>query len=418
MPDNHPDRAYRLQSLGVRYHNRYLRAGAIEDLDIAIQRFQEAVDITPDNHSNRVDQLQSLRARYHERYLQTGAIADLEVAIQRYQEALDITPDDHPDQARLLQYLGVGYYSRYESTGAIEDLEIVIQRLEEALDITPDDHPDRAQQLYSLGTGYQDRYRRKKAIADLEVAIQQFQEAVSQSSSPTLDRFQPGKTLLLLHATAKHWSLAYQAASTVISLIPLLTPRSLSNSDKQYWLTEVVGLASDAAAVALMAEKPPYEVIRLLELGRGVITGSLGDIRVDTSELQQKHPQLAEEYIKLRDQIDAPVALMRQVDQLNTPIMQGGRVSQRFDAGRKLEGTIQAIRSLPGFDRFLMAPSEDELRTAAASGPIAIINVSEYRCDAIIIEKRRLRTVQLPHLHSGDIRARAAALAQLDSLDM
>jgi hypothetical protein len=63
-------------------------------------------------------------------------------------------------------------------------------------------------------------------------------------------------------------------------LVPLLTPRSLENSDKQHLLTSIVGLASDAATVALMAEKTSYEAIRPLELGRGVIIGSLNDIQI------------------------------------------------------------------------------------------------------------------------------------------
>lgn len=36
-------------------------------------------------------------------------MADLEIAIQRWQEALDTTPADHPDRARRLQNLGIGY---------------------------------------------------------------------------------------------------------------------------------------------------------------------------------------------------------------------------------------------------------------------------------------------------------------------
>lgn len=66
-------------------------------------------------------------------------------------------------------------------------------------------------------------------------------------------------------------------------------------------LIEVSGLGSEAAAIALMAEKSTYEAIRLLELGRGVIIGSLNDIRADISDLQDKYPRLAEEFINLQD---------------------------------------------------------------------------------------------------------------------
>jgi len=70
-------------------------------------------------------------------------------------------------------------------------------------------------------------------------------------------------------------------------------------------LIEVSGLGSEAAAIALMAEKSTYETIQLLELGHRVIIGFLNDIRADISDLQDKYPRLAEEFIKLRDLLDA-----------------------------------------------------------------------------------------------------------------
>ncbi len=59
---------------------------------------------------------------------------------------------------------------------------------------------------------------------------------------------------------------------------------------------------------------------------------------------------------------------------------------------------IEHIRSLPDFERFLVALTENELKAAAASGPVVIVNVSEYRCDALIIEKNKLRALPLPQL--------------------
>lgn len=70
-----------------------------------------------------------------------------------------------------------------------------------------------------------------------------------------------------------------------MSLVPLLTPRSLEVLDKQYLLTDLVNLASDAAAIALNAARTPFDVIQVLELGPGVIAGSLSEIRVDISKL-------------------------------------------------------------------------------------------------------------------------------------
>ncbi|KAK3947852.1 CHAT domain-containing protein [Pseudoneurospora amorphoporcata] len=245
----------------------------------------------------------------------------------------------------------------------------------QALEATPEDHPDRTHRLHSLGLGYRDRYQRTGAVADLELAIQHFKEAVVHSSSAILDRLRPAMKLLQLPLKTKHWELADEVASTAVSLIPLLTPRSLENSDKQYLLTKVSGLASDAAAVVLMVGKTPYKAMQLLELGRGVII----------------------------------------VDQFIMPTVVPNQVNQRYDAGQKLEELIDDIRRLPGFDRFLMGPTEDELKAAAISGPIVTINVSNYRCDTLIIEEHGLKSVPLPDLKRNDIEARAKALVNLDA---
>lgn len=123
-----------------------------------------------------------------------------------------------------------------------------------------------------------------------------------------------------------------------------------------------------------------------MELGRGIIAASLNELRADISDLQQKYPQLAEDYITLRDQLDASTASSRRADNLDFPVDVTPQVDQRHNAGQKLEQMIKEIQKLPGFERFLLPPTEDELKAAASSGPIIIINVSEYRCDALIIE--------------------------------
>ena len=276
------------------------------------------------------------------------------------------------------------------------DLGTAIKRSQEALDTTPVDHPDRARQLHSLGLVYHNRYQKTESTADRETAIQRYQEALNQSSSPVRDRLRAGKSLLDVHAKAEHWPQAYQAASKTVSLVPLLTPRSLETSDKQYLLTQVLDLASIASAMALNAAKPPFDAVEALELGRGVIAGSINELRTDISDLQQNHPQLAEEYATLRSQLDSQApSTQREVD-------------QRYNAGQELERVIQQIQRLPNFDRFLRAPSENEFKAAAECGPIVIINVSDYRCDALIIEKTRIQALPLPHLHASDVQDRVA----------
>ncbi len=393
---DHPDRADRLHELGAGYHDRYRRTGTMADLETALQRLQEALDATPADHSDRADRLNSLGVEYHARYRRTGTMADLETALQRCQEALDATPADHSHRADRLYRLGVEYHARYRRTGTMADLETALQRCQEALDATPADHSHRADRLGILGTIYRNRYLRSETMADLETAISLFQETLDQSLFPVTNRLMAGRVLLDLHANVKNWPQAHQAASKTVSLVPLLTLRSLETSDKQHLLTKIIDLASNASAMALNAAKTPFDAIQALELGRGVITGSINELRADIFDLQQKHPQLAEEYVTLRDQLDSSTISTTQRE-----------VDQRYTAGQELERVIEKIQRLPDFDRFLRASSDDDLKTAAECGPVVIINVSDYRCDALIIEKFQIQALRLPDLHVRDIRARA-----------
>ena len=52
----------------------------------------------------------------------------------------------------------------------------------------------------------------------------------------------------------------------------------------------------------------------------------------------------------------------------------------------KWDDVVEKIRQVDGFTDFLLALPFSTLQTAAAEGPIIIINVSRYRSDAIILQ--------------------------------
>ncbi|KAH9474328.1 hypothetical protein JR316_0012786 [Psilocybe cubensis] len=47
--------------------------------------------------------------------------------------------------------------------------------------------------------------------------------------------------------------------------------------------------------------------------------------------------------------------------------------------------TVEKIRKIDGSENFLQAPQFKQLQAAAVEGPVIIVNISSYRCDAIII---------------------------------
>ncbi|CAG9952286.1 unnamed protein product [Clonostachys rosea f. rosea IK726] len=227
--------------------------------------------------------------------------------------------------------------------------------------------------------------------------------ASMEGRAAPIERWRAGRALVRLHGEAGNWSLAYEAAHACVGQIPRILSRGLQVSDKQNLVTALDDFSLEAAAVATMAGQAPYEAIRLIELGRGLTLGSLGEMRTDVSQLQDKFPELWSRYEELRDQLAMP-AVFGQFEE-----------NQRLEASSQLDKTIQEIRGLPGFDRFLLAPSDDDLKKAAAHGPIVIINVHDYRCDALIIENHEIRSLALTDLQHSDIQTREAMLGgQLD----
>ncbi|KAK1993567.1 hypothetical protein LX36DRAFT_729603 [Colletotrichum falcatum] len=378
------DRAGRLNSLGNRLGNRYWRTGSTEDLEESITITREAVNATPEDHPHRAillnslgnrlgnrywrtgstEDLEDLGNRLGNRYWRTGSTEDLEESITITREALKATPDDHPDRARPLNNLGLQLGDRYLRTESMTDLEESITVTREAVNATPEDHPNRAGELNNLGLGLRNRYSRTGAMADLE----------EMKICTISERIRAGRSLLSLPNIFQDIQGAYAVAEIAVNLIPLLSSFSLHSADKQYQLRQAVGMASVAAAVALHAGQGPIAALELLETGRGVLAGSLQNIRTDLSALQQRHPDLAHNY--------------------------------RYKAGADLDSLIQNIRGHPGFERFLLSATEEEMRNAAVYGPIVIINVSSHRCDALIVKRSGVHVIDLPQLTQASLEER------------
>ena len=381
-------RARRLSGLSTAYRSKFDRLGSLADLDISIQHLREALDLTPTRESYRAQFLLQLADDCDARFRITKDMADLDVVIRRSEDALHLPQHNITYKVRCLVRHGSGHLSKYDY-GSLEDLDIAIQRFQEAIDIAPDDFVLRAATLQYLSRASGLRFMKKHSWTDYKVAVQTATEAINNKSSSISDRLIPVRGLMILYTGAQKWQEAYETACTAMRLVALLVPRSLKNSDKQHLLGEIGILASDAAAVVLQAGKLPYEAIRLLELGRSVIVNSLHESRVDISELQSKHPELAAEYLRYRAQVNTPQTSPTD--------------SQPYHADQRLASVIENIRRQPNFDRFLLGPTEDQMKGAASRGPIVIINVSCHCCNALIVqEKKQVTSLPLPLLSYND----------------
>ncbi|CAM5712305.1 hypothetical protein SBADM41S_06274 [Streptomyces badius] len=77
----------------------------------------------------------------------------------------------------------------------------------------------------------------------------------------------------------------------------------------------------------------------------------------------------------------------------------------RLALARRWEQLLEEIRALPGLDGFLRPPSVADLVASAAEGPVVVVNVSAFRCDALVVTADAgIDVVPLPRPRCGTSR--------------
>lgn len=99
------------------------------------------------------------------------------------------------------------------------------------------------------------------------------------------------------------WSDAAEGFETAITLLPLVVWHGQLRTDSEFHLTRLTGLASDAAASAISAERLE-RAIELLEQGRAVLWSRLLDDRADLKSLHLVEPDLARKLDAIRVALD------------------------------------------------------------------------------------------------------------------
>jgi hypothetical protein len=88
---------------------------------------------------------------------------------------------------------------------------------------------------------------------------------------------------------------------------------------------------------------------------------------------------------------------------------------RRMALGREWDDLVEQVRRIEGFENFLRPPPLATLLEAADRGPVVIVNVSRWRCDALVVGAGGVQPVPLADLTESDVRARTASY--LEALD-
>lgn len=82
-------------------------------------------------------------------------------------------------------------------------------------------------------------------------------------------------------------------------------------------------------------------------------------------------------------------------------------IDRRMALAREWDELVEQVRQLPGFEDFLRPPRIESLLPAAADGPIIVVNVSRWRCDALIVAVDGVQVVELRELTAESATERA-----------
>ncbi|KAK6537344.1 hypothetical protein TWF694_011536 [Orbilia ellipsospora] len=407
-----------LNNLGAMLQLRFDRNMDIKDVDKSIDLVKTAIELQEAPHLYRaLSQGLYARATYYK------DILGLSEAIEAGKKVIKTTSSSDIRLPIHIRELGIFYSRRYDLSDDMTDLDESIKLLTLSAETTPPGYMSYAHTLGDLAGVLRQRAKRNGSQEDLDRANSLLRQSISYQSY-----ISPEKVILsIIHATRSEDDATaeerYNFLEKAVQVITQASPMSMQQSDQQYMMSQFAGVPSDAAAAALNAGKSAFHALSLLEHGRGVITDHLMKIRTNISELEENHPDLANQFVTLRNQLDS----------VDEKLVAAGRPSgagalsfgdfakagslqkQRIEAEKEFHNLCEKIRKLSGFENFLLPLTAEEMMGAADPDPIVVINVSHIRCDAFIVEKHQIRSIELPKFKSVHARFLGTLIREADN---
>jgi hypothetical protein len=393
-----------LARLGIAEQIRYRHTGQVADLDEAIGHGREGIRLLPAADPMRAAYLSSLGLALQLRYAETEQAADLDEAVRVGEAAVAATPDGDPHRWRALSNVGLAYRQRAELTGGEDDLRAAIELGRASVGAAGSDHAALPGSLGNLARALTVRWERHHDPADLREAVAGFRTVAQLAGAPRQIRLNAAVSWAVRAATAGDWPAAADGYETAVDLMELVVWHGLPRAAREAQLTQLPGLASNAAATALAAGDPP-RALAVLERGRSVLWTQQLRLRSSFDQVRDAAPELHRKLAELAGQLGTDPAAAG--DPAGPAARVSGERRQRLAAA--WDETLAQVRALPGLAGTLRPPDAAELAVVAAGGPAVVLNVSEIRSDALILTSQGVTVLPLPGVTPDAVRQQAIA---------
>ncbi|KAJ7478073.1 TPR-like protein [Mycena galericulata] len=381
-PDGHPDKPSYYNNLGNSLLSRFERLRSLPDINQSVLRAEIAVALTPEGHPSKPLYIDNLGNSLLSRFEQLGDPVDLTESVLRFQTAVGLTPDGHPDRPSRLSNLGNSLLHRFERLGNLVDLTESISSYRTAVKLTPDGHPSKPGFLSHVGNSLLSRFEQLHDPHDFQQLLYHYTAAACSITGPPDIRFQAAK-IWAKYAHVHHHPSVLQAYTTAIDLLPELVWLGLSISDRHHHILQAGQVVRDAASAAI-AVHDYKKAVEWLDQGRSVIWGQLISLRTPVDDLMTSYPHLADRLISLSTALGTAGTRSSTTEATQSQSLQT-IAQQSHTIALERDQVLVEIRMLPGFERFLLSKPFSELSLAAKRGPVALLNISQYGCDALIL---------------------------------
>ncbi len=398
-PAASPERATVLANLCGALLTSYDSLRRREDLDEAIDAGRSAIELTPAGHTALGRRLSNLAGALRTRFEVGANVTDLDEAVDASRAAVRALPPGHPDRPAAVSNESLALRSRYEHLDRPDDLDEAVRAVRAAIGETPADHPYHTAYLLNLGQTLRQRWARTGDPADLDEAIAVSRKAASAQVGPTRFRAAAAALQASLAAAAGRWTDAMTGYAAAADLTVRTVARHITRRDREHLLDGMGGTAADAVASCVRAGAIGRGV-ELFEQGRGVLLGQALDSRTDLTALAAHHPEVAERFTALSQELDSTGP--------------AGDAVARRTAAAAFDRLVADIRDLPEFGAFLRPPKVEQLRPD--EGHVVIVTVSAFGSYAVVVPAAGdLTAVALPELTPDGLLTEV--LAYLDALD-
>ncbi|MGW4395967.1 CHAT domain-containing protein [Amycolatopsis nivea] len=353
-----------LDGLAASLQALYERTEELNVLEESVRISRQALAMTPPRLLNRQRYLDSLAGRLRLLYLRTNNVRVLNEAIEYVQESIETGTEPIPS-ARRLGILGGLCRLRYLHTKDESELVKSVDLLRESVAAIPADHPVRLESVGELGLTLQ-ALAAVRSDRDLLKEARACSQEIADSTIVPLDmRVQSSMRLAAISERLEDGDAALAAIERAVELAEVLTQYGVTKADRAHRLGELADLPGQAASSALLAGRPS-RAVELLERTRGVLAAdALNQRSGEVERLRKAAPGWAEELARVRARLSSSVHTRA--------------------AYRDLDGLLERIRRVPGFEGFQRPPRIEQLSRLAGRGPVVLISAGLLRSDALIL---------------------------------